>query len=384
MSSPEILDFEMLLSPCENNSPFGDDSRLDSSINSLYFKVKDARSAARSIERATEQGNNPENQTPDWDTVVELSEELISTKAKDLEIASYLIEGLARTNGFPGIRDGFKLIKEITENFWDGLYPSPDEDGLLTKIGPINALNGIDSEGVLLQPIRRISLTTIGSTRCFSMADWINVCKLENLDQDTLVKRIERGAPNPQEFHATVSESSAEFFLNLLEDIEECKSNLKEMSDLIDNKCGTVLSQTSSLKNLLVEIQDALKIFAADKIASAQRKNAIQEQNSNEDGNENIELVSVQNQSGGRSQVRTRDEALKQLKIISEFFLRTEPHSPLSYSISQSVRWGKLSLPELLSELIPDHGAREYISKVTGLRLDLDSGAISASGENQD
>ena len=384
MSSPEILDFEMLLAPCENNSPFGDDSRLDSSVNSLYFKVKDARSAARSIERATEQGNNPENQTPDWDTVVELSEELISTKAKDLEIASYLIEGLARTNGFPGIRDGFKLIKEITENFWDGLYPSPDEDGLATKIGPINALNGIDSEGVLLQPIRRISLTTIGSTRYFSMADWLNVCKLENLDQDTLEKRIERGAPNPQEFHATVSESSGEFFLNLLEDIEECKSNLKEMSDLIDNKCGTVLSQTSSLKNLLEEIQAALKIFAADKIASAQRKNAIQEQNSNEDGNENIELVSVQNQSGDRSQVRTRDEALKQLKIISDFFLRTEPHSPISYSISQSVRWGKLSLPELLSELIPDHGAREYISKVTGLRLDLDSGAISASGENQD
>ena len=383
MSSPEILDFEVLLAPCENNSPFGEDPRLDSSITSLYFKVKDARSAARSIERATEQGSNTDNDSPDWETVIELSEEIISTKAKDLEVASYLIEGLARTKGFPGIRDGFKLVKNITENFWDGLYPSPDEEGIVTKIGPINALNGIDSEGVLLQPIRRIPLTTMGATRYFSMADWVNVCKLQNLDQDTLEKRIERGAPNPHEFYSTVNDTSPEFYLTLLEDIEECKSILNEMSDLIDKKCEEVLSQTSSLRNLFEEIITALKSFASEKIESAQNKNAVQETNSNEESDENTGLVSVENQSGGRAQVRTRDEALKQLKIISDFFLRTEPHSPLSYSISQSVRWGKLSLPELLSELIPDHGAREYISKLTGLRLDFDPGTNNNSGDQQ-
>jgi len=370
MSSAEILNFEKLLAPCENNSPFGDDPRLDSSISSLYFKVKDARNAARSVERTTEQGSNTENQSPDWETVIELSEEIISTKAKDLEIVSYLIEGLARTQGFSGIRDGFKLVKNITEMFWDGLYPSPDEEGLETKIGPINALNGIDSEGVLLQPIRKIPLTVMGASRYYSMADWVNVCKLRNLESDVLKKRIARGSPDPEEFHSTVNESPPEFYLSLLEDIEECKFNLNEMSSLFDNKCGSILSQTSSLRNLFDEIIAALKSFASEKIESAQNKNEIQESNSSKENGQNTGLIAVENQLSGQGQVRTRDEALKQLKIISEFFLRTEPHSPLSYSISQSVRWGKLSLPELLSELIPDHGAREYISKLTGLTID--------------
>jgi len=43
----------------------------------------------------------------------------------------------------------------------------------------------------------------------------------------------------------------------------------------------------------------------------------------------------------------------------------------------------ELSLPELLSELIPDHGAREYISKLTGLQLDLDPGTNNNSGDQQ-
>jgi type VI secretion system protein ImpA len=371
MSSPDSLNFEVLLAPCESNSPYGEDPRLDASVSSLYFKVKDARSSARSIERAIDQGSNADDESPDWDNVVSLCEELISTNAKDLEVASYLVEGLARTKGFPGIRDGFKLIKNLVENFWDGLYPSPDEDGLATKIGPINALNGIDSDGVLLQPIRKIPLTEMGSVRFFSMADWINIVKLENLDADTLQKRIERGSPDPHEFRSTVNESSPDFYFTILGDIEECKTSLSEMTNLIDEKCGEVLSQSSSLRNLFDEIIGALNTFASGKIEAAQIKNEVQEANSNE--GDSTGLVSVKNQTGVRLQVQTREEALRQLNIISDFFLRTEPHSPLSYSISQSVRWGKMSLPELISELIPDPGAREYISKLTGVRIDPES-----------
>ena len=246
MPSPENFEITELLNPCEPNPPFGEDPRQDSSPESIYFRLKDARNAARAIERMISQGDSGDK-VPDWDTVASLSFELISMKAKDLEAASYLIEALARIKGFSGIRDGFRLVQKITEDFWDGLYPLPDEEGLATKVGPINTLNGLEGEGVLLPAIRQIPITDYGSIKAFGYGDWINITKLEELDPESREKRIERGAPDPAEFRATVESTSPDFFLNLFEDIEECKQAYKEMSDVIDQKCGELILQSSAL-----------------------------------------------------------------------------------------------------------------------------------------
>jgi type VI secretion system protein ImpA len=65
--------------------------------------------------------------------------------------------------------------------------------------------------------------------------------------------------------------------------------------------------------------------------------------------------------------INSRAEALKQLSNISLFFRRTEPHSPLSYIIEKAVRWGDMSLGELMQELIPDSGSRSTYSSLTGV-----------------
>ena len=40
-------------------------------------------------------------------------------------------------------------MRELAENFWDGLYPLPDEDGILTRVAPLAGLNGVEADGVL-------------------------------------------------------------------------------------------------------------------------------------------------------------------------------------------------------------------------------------------
>ena len=60
------------------------------------------------------------------------------------------------------------------------------------------------------------------------------------------------------------------------------------------------------------------------------------------------------------SGVPSREHALIMLQEIAEFFRRTEPHSPLAYTLEQAVRWGRTPLPKLLEELIPDPGGREH------------------------
>ena len=47
-----------------------------------------------------------------------------------------------------------------------------------------------------------------------------------------------------------------------------------------------------------------------------------------------------------------RDQAIKMLTKIADFFYRTERHSPISYRIRDTVRWCKMDFPELLELLL--------------------------------
>jgi carbamoyltransferase len=53
---------------------------------------------------------------------------------------------------------------------------------------------------------------------------------------------------------------------------------------------------------------------------------------------------------------------------VAEFFRRTEPHSPLSYTLEEAVRRGRMTLAELLAEVMPDEEARHAMLSRLGIR----------------
>ena len=127
MASKDVLDLTKLCSALAGDQPTGSDPRSDTSARSPYYAVKDARNAARAIERKIMAGST-DVPPPNWGPVRDLSVKIIAEQAKDLEIATYLIEALVRMQGFAGLRDGFRLARELVEQFWEALYPLPDEE----------------------------------------------------------------------------------------------------------------------------------------------------------------------------------------------------------------------------------------------------------------
>jgi type VI secretion system protein ImpA len=61
------------------------------------------------------------------------------------------------------------------------------------------------------------------------------------------------------------------------------------------------------------------------------------------------------------------------LLLVADFFKRTEPHSLVSYRLEETVRLGRMALPELLSELIPQENARVEAMKMVGVRPKTES-----------
>jgi type VI secretion system protein ImpA len=68
----------------------------------------------------------------------------------------------------------------------------------------------------------------------------------------------------------------------------------------------------------------------------------------------------------------SRDAAFKQLLEIAQFFRKTEPHSPISYALEKAVKWGNMSLEDLIVELIPESSARKHFSELTGVKSNED------------
>jgi type VI secretion system protein ImpA len=67
-------------------------------------------------------------------------------------------------------------------------------------------------------------------------------------------------------------------------------------------------------------------------------------------------------------EIASREDALRMLEQVARWFRRTEPHSPLAYTLEEAVRRGRMTLPELLAELMPDEGTRSAFLSSLGIR----------------
>jgi type VI secretion system protein ImpA len=376
MPSSPVLDFDTLLAPIPGDKPQGEDLRADPSPNSPYYKIKDARSAARAAERqVVMEGEEPANR-PDWRPVLQHGRDAIAGRSKDLEVAAYLIEALTRLHGFAGLRDGFRLARELAEHFWDGVYPLPDEDGLDTRVAPLTSLNGEDAEGTLITPIAKVPLTEGGSNGPFALYHYQQAIALGQVpDEATREKRIARGAVSFPMLERAVAETPGTFFLGLVEDLKECQEEYARLGQVLEEKCGSKAPPTGNIRTALGSCLDAITALARDKLAVAvAHQEAVTETAADEAAPDGAAPAVTDAAAGA---IRNREDAFRTLLKIADYFRRTEPHTPVSYALEQAVRWGKMSLPELLSELIPDDSPREQFFKQVGIR----AAAPSASAE---
>ena len=371
MATPDILDFDRLLRPISEGAPAGPELKDDDRLRAIYQAVKDSRETARSAEKklyqATwlDEGDTSALQRPDWAKVRELASDVLENHSKDLWVASWLIEALTRLHGFSGLRDGFRLTRELVERFWDGIHPRPDEEGYATTVAQLAGLNGDESEGALVGPIDQIPITAAGAVRALSSSDYKHAVELDKLDPEKRAQRIERGAVSLEVCEKAIRDTSAEFYRSLLEDLQQTIDEFARLGEALEARCGTspdgfaIAPPTSAIRSALTDVRDRVTNLSRDTLGGPEAS----ETPDAEAGDEGSPAAVGTGKKG-----LNRDQAFRQLLQVADFFRRTEPHSPVSYALEQAVRWGRMSLPELLSELIADPSAREDLFKRVGLK----------------
>jgi type VI secretion system protein ImpA len=357
-----------LAMPLPGERQAGDDLRQDFSPQSLYYRLRDARSEAREIERRLDH-NDPEADAPAlprlWRTVHDLAEKALTERTKDLEIAAWLIEALVRMEGLTGLATGSALIATLVETLWDhDLYPLPDEDGIATRLAPIAGLNGASGDGTLMQPLRKCPLFPGPDGAPVTYWQYKQSEDLETITDAARRKQWQASGVVPlAELAAAARQAGDAHLVYLRSAARDALAAWTRMGDLMDARAGRDAPPTGRVRDLLRAIVDIAAAYAPPDEPVAEPESEAEEDHGATD-------LAPGGTTAAAAAPRpvTREDMLRELARISDYFRRTEPQSPLAYTLEEAVRRGRLTWPELLAELVPDNNARHAMLNTLGIR----------------
>jgi len=360
---PEGFDLEALLAPIAGDAPQGIDTREDYASTSPYNRLRDARSEARDAERSADAGDgDARDPAPLWRTVRELAMTTLTETSKDLEVAAWATEALVRSHGLSGLSAGAQLIAGLAERYWDGLFPLPDDYGMETRVAPVTGLNGRDGNGSLIQPLYKLVLFNRPDGTPVAFYQYQQSELLGTLEAERRQQRIEAGAVPLDELERDARAAGVRWFATLIDEARAARDAWQAMAEVMDEKAGADGPSTTAVRNLINGIYDVAARFAPAEAAAPEAPNSAD--------------AAVMAPAGGGitgvslspAQVASREDALRALGEIANFFRRTEPHSPLSYTLDEAVRRGRMSWPELLAEVVADMDTRNNILTTLGIR----------------
>lgn len=364
---PDGFNLEALLAPIPGDSPAGIDIREDFSSQSPYNRLRDARSEARDAEKLADAGNpDAVDPTAMWRAVRELAQKTLRETAKDLEVAAWLTEALIRGYGLLGLAAGARTIAGLAEKYWDTVYPLPSEEyGLEDRIAPVQGLNGQDGGGSLMQPLNKLVLFDRPDGTPIAYYQYKLSEQTTTLDKARLEARIKAGgiAFGDMEKEARLQSRR---LTTVRSDARAALRAWEAMAKILDEKAGADSPSTSHVRDLLTSVVAVANRYAPPEAAEPSGEAEIE--NPEEENGDMATADAAPATRVAAGQVMNREGALKQLEDLSAWFRRTEPHSPLAYTLEEAVRRGRLTWPELLEELLTDKNVRDGLLVKLGIR----------------
>jgi type VI secretion system protein ImpA len=369
MTLPDGFDLDALLAPIPGNAPQGIDVREDYSARSPYSQLRDARSNARDAEKQAEtpdpDGPAPADPVPLWRSLREIGLKLLTETTKDLEVAAWLTEAFVRSHGLNGLAACSQLIAGLAEGYWDDVFPLPDDYGVETRVAPITGLNGQGGGGSLMAPLYKLILFNRPDGSSVALYQYRASARLSSLDATAKQQRIEAGTIPFEDIEKEARTIGRFSMAKVRDDARAALEAWEAMAIVFDEKAGADSPSTSQVRDLIREIAEIAMRYAPEEAADIEADEQASDGPTAETGSGGSGSVRL---TGVSERAVTREDALRNLESIAEFFRKTEPHSPLSFTLDEAVRRARMPWLELLDEVIGDRGTRDSILTALGIR----------------
>ena len=352
MDEINLPSIEDLLRDLSDDAPSGRDLRIDTTPQSIYFRLRDARSEARAQERAVDTDPSAtDDGSRRWIDVGTLATAAILNESKDLEVAAWLTESMVRAHGLCGLAAGAELMCGLVERFWArNLFPQPDEDGVGDRLAPVAGLDGEGGNGTLLQPLRKLAMFERGDGTAVAFWQFEQSEEVASLTGPARGnQRLTADIPPFAVLEAEARGAGRRSLAKVVTDAGRAIAAWQALGVALDAAAGRDAPSTTRVLDLLTKLHRVASRYAG-----------LPE----ETGEPAAEAEAVPASAAATPPAPAppakmdREVLLAELSRIAALFRKAEPNAPISYTIDEAVRRARLSLPELLREMMPDEGLR--------------------------
>ncbi len=336
------MDTDALLAPISEASPCGDDLSFSAELDA----IQDLR---RADDPTLDQGEwVTALKVADWPAVQSACEQVLAKRSKDLRVAAWLTEAFARVDGYAGLADGLDLCAALCERYWPELYPRIDADGdTEERSGNLRWLLGQVQELASQMPVMR------QGGRGFSLRDMATAQANGRAGEPAPDSAPAVPMLMPDHIAAARRATPSAFFATNLAEAQRALQALDRLQTIADAKLGDDGPGFSTARRALEDAVHGVKLLAPN--ADVATVGA----------GETAAAIGDGVMSTGA--LRTRADALRQLRAVADFFRRTEPHSPVAYLAERGAQWGEMPLHEWLRSVVKDQGVLAQVEELLGV-----------------
>jgi type VI secretion system protein ImpA len=246
-----------------------------------------------------------------------------------------------------------ELAARLIERFGGQIHPQPEGGDQEQRIGNISWL-----VMRMAQLVRQIPLTQ-SKLGAFNLNDHESARMLESqLQRDP--ESVPDDKVTLEKFAAAVAKTDKALYTQWLDDAARCQAALGELKRVADALFGDDGPTFAPLSESLGAIQDRLQRIARELGLLAPEEEA-------GGGEGTAEDEANAPAAGLKGSIRTRAQALEQLRLVAEFFRRTEPHSPVAYLADKAAHWGNMPLHVWLRSVLKDQGSLSHLEELLGM-----------------
>lgn len=342
MSLADAL-FAALLDPVSGPRPAGESLRW----GPVHAAIEEAR---REEDEALPQGVwRRDVKRADWEQVVVLCRSALIEKSKDLQVACWLVDAAVRLHGPGAGAAGLDFLGALTASWWDDLYPAHDGEVDSPRFAPLIWLDGALAQWLAAYPIARAE--TEEGVRALSWSDHAAACRREAAGRAGKPAKAGRSWPTTALFDTLADRTEREHLEQLAAacpmldrsaiTLEERLFQLAgEQAPCLGRLRGTVSDVSALLHPILGRRHHAAAVSRPQSFAPFAATIA-----------KVSAAMSAKPQPAGMTAPADREQAYRALAEIAALLRRVEPHSPTPFLIERAIRWGGMTLPEVLADV---------------------------------
>ena len=342
-------DIERFLEPIPGENPAGRYLRYDP----IYAKIEEAR---RKEDPAVIAKMNlgRDAKVADYKQVVQLAEDALINKTKDVQLSAWLTEAWTWRERFPGTAAGLYLTKALLERFWDNVYPQIDDGDLGDRRVPLDWLG---SSSDFVSAIRSVPLTKNPKHSWFAYQEGRTMGYEKEATDKTKAARadaLKQGKIAPEEFDEAVEQVDKVFYKALVQSLADARQALSDLNGFCNEKFSDDPPSFTLLERAFDEVGNVIQICLLKKLEKDPDPAPVIDQPGEDQsaaGHETPEPtgeVAVARPTGHEldlsklGEIKSTEQAALHVIAAAQFLREKSPESPISYLLLRALRWGEV------------------------------------------